>query len=91
VSVSVWIKDPDAVLDYAVDWSAWLTSAETIVSALVLADDGITVDSDSYDGGIHTIWLSGGEVGRNYRITSRITTSQGRVDDRTMLIRVRER
>lgn len=28
---------------------------------------------------------------RDYRITSRITTSQGRVDDRTMLIRVRER
>jgi len=89
--VSVWIKDPDAVLDYAVDWSAWLSQAEAITTATVVADDGITVDSDSHDGGIHTIWLSGGEVGRDYRITSRITTSQGRGDDRTMLIRVRER
>jgi hypothetical protein len=25
-----WIKDPDAVLDYTVDWSAWLESGDTI-------------------------------------------------------------
>lgn len=38
-----------------------------------------------------TIWLKGGVAGEDYEVTNRITTSQGRIDDRTVLIPVRER
>jgi len=30
--MSIFSKDPDAVLDYSFDWSAWLGGSETISS-----------------------------------------------------------
>lgn len=70
------IKDPDAVLDYKVDFapetngrigalSDWLQPGETLSSHTVTADSGITVDSSSLtdtDTSV-TVWLSGGTVG----------------------------
>jgi len=83
-------KDPDAVLDYVVDWTSWL-AGDTISSAQVVTyDAGITVESDSVDGDLHTIWLSGGTVGTGYTITSRITTGLGRTQDHSILIICKE-
>lgn len=83
-------KDPDAVLDYSVDWSAWLDT-DTIATSAWTAATGITVDSDTNSTTIATVWLSGGTAGRNYAVTNRITTAAGRTDDRTIIIKVRER
>lgn len=70
------IKDPDAVLDYMVDFapetngricaeSDWLQAGETILSHTVTADSGITVDSSSLTDSATsvTVWLSGGTLG----------------------------
>lgn len=88
-------KDPDAVLDYVVDWSPdtdpWLASGETIASHVVDAEAGITVDSSTVSDGKVTVWLSGGTAGQNYDVGVQITTSSNRTDERTMRIRVRER
>jgi hypothetical protein len=35
--------------------------------------------------------LQGGEAGADHRVTNRIATSAGRIEDRTIVIRVRER
>lgn len=88
--MSAFVKDPDATLDYGWDWSAWL-DGDTIATAEVLAEDGITVDSDSATATTVTVWLSGGTVDEEYRVTSRITTGGGRTDDRTMTIYVQHR
>jgi hypothetical protein len=37
------------------------------------------------------VWLSGGTVGERYTVTTRITTSAGRTDDRSIEIWVRQR
>lgn len=86
-------KDPDAVLDYKFDWSAWLASGETIDTALVVADTGIVVDSFSIMDSATAVmvWLSGGAATRKYIVTCRITTSAGRIDDRSMIVTVAER
>lgn len=85
-------KDPQAVLDYGTNWAAWLTDAETIVaSTWEVTPAGLTVDSDTFDPTLTTIWLSGGEVGVRYSVTNHITTSQGRQDDRTFHIDVAHR
>lgn len=89
--MSLFIKDPDAVLDYRWSWSSWLQEGETISGSEVIAPDGITVDSDEHDEDSATVWLSGGTAELSYPIVNRITTSQGRVDDRTIQIVVRER
>lgn len=99
------VKDPDAILDYKFDWapstngtpggsSDWLAAGETIESyTLTISPSGLTVDSDSStdaDTSV-TCWLSGGTAGVKYALTCHIVTSAGRVDDRTVHIRVAER
>ena len=38
--MTTFIKDPDAVLDYSVDWSKWLTGMEIVTSAWSVSDPG---------------------------------------------------
>lgn len=83
------IKDPDAVLDYSWDWTAWLGD-DTIVTSEWFVE-GATVDSDSHDTKTTTVWLSGGTVGDQITAMNRVTTAGGRTDDRTRSIPVRER
>jgi hypothetical protein len=85
-------KDPDAVLDYEVDWSNWLaTDSDTISGHTVIASAGITVDSSTRTSTAVTFWLSGGTVGQQYVVTVQITTAAGRIDERSLTFNVRDR
>lgn len=86
-----YVKDPDATLDYKCDWTAWMTTGDTIATSEWIAQDGIDIADDSHDTTTATVWLSGGAVRGNYKVTNRITTVEGRTDDRTLTINVRER
>jgi len=88
---TTFIKDPDAVLDYQWDWAAWLETGETITAGTVTATSGLTIDSQTAATTDVTAWLSGGTAGQVYPVTCHVTTSAGRVDDRTILIHVEER
>lgn len=81
-------KDPDAVLDYTVDWGAWL-DGDTIATSDWVVPDGITEDAATNTTTSATIWLSGGTEGAAYRIVNRIVTAAGRTDDRTIVINCR--
>ena len=85
--------DPSAVLDYAVDWTAWLAEGETITESTWSVPDGITqtTPAPSHDGAVATIWLTGGIVGQTYAVTNHITTSQGRQDDRSISVSIHNR
>jgi hypothetical protein len=82
-------KDPDAVLDYQCDWTEWLAGASDTITGSVwlIAPEGGIVESEdhasSYTTTTATIWLAGGTLGRKYRITNRITTAAGRVNDKS--------
>jgi len=84
-------KDPDAVLDYTVDWSDWLATSEVISTSAWSVGAGITQDSSVKTDTTAIVWLSGGTAGTDYQATNRITTDGGRTDDRTITIMVRER
>lgn len=83
-------KDPDAVLDYEFDWSAWL-GTDTIATHTVTASAWLTVDSTEATTTTVTAWLSGGTDGASYAVTCHIVTAAGREDDRTATITVQER
>jgi hypothetical protein len=83
-------KDPDAVLDYVVDWSDWLGD-DTISTSTWTLPFGITKNSDSNTDTTTTIWLSGGSAKRDYSIKNRIVTADGRTDERTVDIPVRQK
>ena len=89
--MSIFKKDPDAVLDFAFDWSSWLAESETINTYTVTVMSGLTLYSDSQADGVVTVWLSGGTAGNWYTVACRIVTSAGRTDERTMRIRVEDR
>lgn len=88
---ATFIKDPEAVIDYAVGWSTWLAEGEEITTSVWIVPDGITKDSDSNSETVAVIWLSGGTAGQQYGVTNRVTTNQGRVDDRTITLFVQHR
>lgn len=88
--MTIFKKDPDAVLDYKIDWAAWLPEGDTIATSSFAAAAGITVDSHSHDNTSATVWLSGGTVPDKYAVTNHITTTEGREDDRTFTIQVKE-
>lgn len=81
-------KDPDAILDYMIDWTAWLGS-DTISSSTWTVTTGITKVSSVNTTTTATVWLSGGTLAATYNVTNRIVTAGGRTDDRTIVIRIK--
>ena len=84
-------KDPDATLDYLIDWSDWLDD-DTISTSTWTVADGITQEAGATKTATTTtVWISGGTAGMSYAVTNHIVTTAGREDDRTFVVRVRER
>ena len=88
--IATFVKDPDAVLDYALDWTKWL-EGDTLTSGTWTIDAGPTIASQNVSAGIVTMFLSGGVDGTTYVARCRIVTTGGRTEDRTIHIQVRER
>ncbi len=88
-----YVHDPQSVLDYAIDWSAWLGASETISASTWTVPAGITqtTPTPSIAAGVTTIWLTGGTLNLTYSVTNHITTNQGRQQDCTITLAVRDR
>jgi hypothetical protein len=96
-------KDPDAILDYTFDWSAWLDDDSISAASPAIADsdtmtladetDHASIPSAGYSivGDTVIVWLKGGAARDRAAVTCTITTDGGRTDDRTVYVRVRER
>ena len=91
--MAIFLKDPAAVIDYAVDWAAAYLAGQTIISSgwTVAPDGALVVAAASLDGGRTTATLSGGQRGHVYRLTNTVTFSDGRRDERSLDVRVEDR
>ncbi|NJC06936.1 hypothetical protein GGQ97_002729 [Sphingomonas kaistensis] len=89
------LKDPGSALDYSVDWGLrYLTDdvlAESSWSVVPVESGGVTIDGSRFDELSATVNVSGGVPGKVYRLLNQITTSQGRHDSRSILVRVEVR
>lgn len=92
MAIEKFYKDPDATLDYVINWVDWL-DGDTINSVEYVAATGITVETAMLTESLTTttLWLSGGTAGQSYDVTCRITTALGRIDDRTIRFVCKER
>lgn len=90
MTIASFNKDPQALLDYHINWSEWL-DGDTIIASSWSAEDGITVAQDDFSDTVAVVWLSGGEDRSRYTVTNRITTSGSRVDERTIRIKCRDK
>ena len=87
--------DPDAYLDYPMDWSDWLPEDDTLATLDVIAADGVEWEAPSItsDGTVCYAWLSLVDpvFNKEYKVTYRIMTAMGRRDDRSFLLKCVER
>jgi hypothetical protein len=88
--MTVFEKDPEAVLDYTVDWTDRLEGIDTIATSIWIVPAGITNDIDTFTATSATIWLSGGTINQTYRLINEIVTVGGRIQDRTIAILMRQ-
>ncbi len=85
MALSVFFKDPDATLDYRMDWSAWL-GTDTIASALWTIPTGITSALQTNTTTTATVRLSGGTASSMYTVTCTILTVSGQQDQRSIVL-----
>ena len=85
-----FVKDPQAVLDYQINWASWL-GVDTISTSTWTLPTGITKASDTRTTTTTTIWLSGGTDGSSYNLVNTIVTAGGRTEERTITIVVENR
>ena len=87
------LKDPDAILDYTWDWSAYLADiSDEIASYEIIVEVGLTVVSHTQPTPEKiTAFISGGEAGSTYVATCRIVTEEGRTDDRSIYLKCVDR
>lgn len=83
-------KDPNAVLDYTIDWTRWL-AGDQVATSEWLVPTGLAKMADTKTASSATVWLSGGTTGQLYTVANRITTTGGHTEDRSFTIRVEER
>ncbi len=81
---------PGADLDYGFNWreNGWLETDETITSSIwSVQPDSIALSRHQIlQESITSVFVGGGVIGRQYRLTNTIVTSQGRADNRTILL-----
>ena len=93
--MGIFLKDPSASIDYAVDWGAGYLAGQTVAaSAWAVQPDepgGVrvvaTLGSDTRTGAT----FAGGLPGNIYRVANRVTLSDGRTDERSVVLRIEQR
>lgn len=95
------IKQPLEYKDYNIDYSPWLSPInDTLgnVDAIVIEcltdpeDESLTIDPDTV--GMTTnaikIWVAGGTNGNRYKVTLRVSTVIGRIDESEIIFNIRD-
>ena len=94
--MTLLMKDPDAVLDYSVDWGAeYLPPDDLIAESQWAVDpdepDGVSVAGSDFDALTTTVKAAGGAPGKIYRLINHVVTAAGRTDSRSIVLRVENR
>lgn len=87
-------KDVEATMDFSTDWNEWLDRSQDAVNSyqvILPLNSSLALLRTSQIGGLITAWFGGGDVGKREPVTFRITTVNGRRDDRTIYIRITKR
>lgn len=94
MSFPLFIQDPNARLDYEIDWSVWLPTGDTLLTATWISEDpALVLDDETMNPTRATMFASftpDAVVGHIYFATNRIETAQGRINDQTIRIKVKD-
>lgn len=90
--VAAYVKDPNAIRDFAVNWA--LDAGDTITVSTWTAepvnpDTAIVIGANSFTNSPAPktlVRLSGGTFSKEYLVRNRITTAQGKQEDHTLIV-----
>lgn len=92
--IQVFVKRPDEVLDYVIDFTRWLSTGDTIqsVAGTVSSTESgtVAIDSTSHDEATATAFVSAGIDGETATVTLQVVTALGRTKEGFFKIRVKE-
>lgn len=92
--MSFYLKDPDAAVDYAIDWAPDLEDRTIVASAWSVTPaetNGAAIGEASFESGRTAARVSGGVAGHVYALANHVTFSDGSSDDRSLALRVEQR
>jgi hypothetical protein len=93
--MTMMVKDPDARIDVEFDWAAACPDGQAVTASVWMVvpveSSGVVVAAAAHDLTQSTVTLAGGVAGHVYRVTNRVTLSDGQIDERSMMVRVEER
>jgi len=85
------IKDPNSVIDYLLDWTAFLNQIGgdiLLESDWTTTDTGLTILQQTFTTTQTTVWIAGGTPPLS-SIVNHITTAGGRQQDQTIHLKIR--
>lgn len=91
MSGDLWLKDPAARLDCAVDWAGWLEGRTLGASAWRVTPEGLRVAASGVDGARAVATVEGGSAGCVYRLVNEVLASDGARDARQVVVRLETR
>jgi hypothetical protein len=84
-------KDPDATLDYSIEWEQWLPPGDELATSAWSVPNGLTVVGEQLGWTLATVVVSGGVSGETYEVVNRVTTALGKQDDRSIRLTIKQR
>lgn len=86
----IFTKDPNAILDFTVDWTTWLNGDTISTSVWTVTGAGVTTGTATSSTTAGTLWISTSSDNTDYFATNRIVTAAGRVNEQTITIKSRQ-
>lgn len=93
--MTLLLKDPEAVLDYSVDWGSEYLLGDLIAESQWSVDPdepgGVAIVGNDFDATTSTVKAGGGLPGKLYRLVNDVVLQSGRTDRRSVVLRVENR
>ena len=96
--LATYTKQPSEVKDYDVDYLPWLAppgdtldNVETTVLCLTDATDTtLAVDRTAITSSLVKLWITGGTANMKYKVTIKVSTPAGRVDESELIFKIKD-
>lgn len=89
--VDPYIKDPDSVRTFGIDWTSFLNGLSFGSSVWSVTTGSVVIDSNTTSTVYSLVLLSGGTLGEKCALRNRVTRSDGEKDDQTIYVKIKEK
>jgi hypothetical protein len=93
--MTLMLKDPEAALDYAVDWGAEYLTGDTLAASswqvTPVEIGGVSVVASRFEPKVASVTAAGGVAGHLYQLTNHVVLTSGLTDSRSIVLRVEKR